>query len=79
MFVIYSYYLFSNQEKVLVFECAPITKIRGGAYGFCFEFNARLIPHDQELSIKLFLNDVYLARVIEGCNSINVIILFIAF
>lgn len=35
--------------------------------------------HDKELSIKLIVGDNYTARVIEGCNSVSIIILFLAF
>ncbi|GAA4236989.1 hypothetical protein GCM10022291_22740 [Postechiella marina] len=37
------------------------------------------MPHPNEPSIKLIVNGQYLARVIEGCNSISVIILFVSF
>lgn len=42
-------------------------------------YNAEVIPHPDEPSMKLIINGKYLARVIEGCNSISVIILFISF
>lgn len=82
LFGIYSYYLFSTQKKGDVFACAPITA-RVGTQTISvleyFGYDAYLEQHTDELSIKLILNDVYLARVIEGCNSISIIILFIAF
>jgi len=31
------------------------------------------------MSVKLIVNNQYTARVIEGCNSISIIILFVAF
>ncbi|ALJ05114.1 exosortase XrtF [Pseudalgibacter alginicilyticus] len=42
-------------------------------------YNTQIAPHPNEPSIKLIVNNKYLARVIEGCNGISVIILFIAF
>ncbi|WP_445954795.1 exosortase family protein XrtF [Yeosuana sp.] len=42
-------------------------------------YNAKIIPHPDEASMKLIINDKYLARIIEGCNSISVIILFVSF
>ena len=36
-------------------------------------------PHPNEASLKLIINNKYVARVIEGCNSISVIILFVSF
>ena len=42
-------------------------------------YDARVIPHPDEPSMKLIINDKFVARVVEGCNSISVIILFISF
>lgn len=42
-------------------------------------YDARVEPHPEEPSMKMIVNNKYVARVIEGCNSISVIILFIAF
>lgn len=44
-----------------------------------FGYNAKVLAHTNEPSMKLMLNELYLARVIEGCNSISVIILFVSF
>ncbi|MBI6121210.1 exosortase family protein XrtF [Salegentibacter maritimus] len=44
-----------------------------------FGYNAKIIPHQYELSMKLIINEVYLARIIEGCNAVSIIILFLAF
>ncbi|WP_417200444.1 exosortase family protein XrtF [Bizionia sp.] len=42
-------------------------------------YEAQVLPHPDEASMKLFINEKYVARVIEGCNSVSVIILFMAF
>ena len=44
-----------------------------------FGYTSRVVPHPNEPSMKLILNGKYIARVIEGCNAISVINLFIAF
>lgn len=44
-----------------------------------FGYQAEVIPHDSETSMKLIINQVFLARIVEGCNAISIIILFIAF
>lgn len=44
-----------------------------------FGYQTRVIPHPNEPSMKLIVNETYLARIIEGCNSISVIILFFSF
>ncbi len=42
-------------------------------------YKAYVVPHPNERSMKLVINTKYLARIIEGCNSISVIILFVSF
>ena len=42
-------------------------------------YNVSLLPHPEEPSLKLIVNGKYLARIVEGCNSISVIILFVSF
>lgn len=44
-----------------------------------FGYNTEVTPHLREPSMKLMLNGKYLGRVIEGCNSISVVILFVSF
>jgi exosortase family protein XrtF len=44
-----------------------------------FGYQAAIIPHESEPNMKLFINEIYLARIIEGCNAISIIILFTAF
>ena len=44
-----------------------------------FVENAELSSHEFEPSIKIFYNEKYVARIIEGCNAISVMILFSAF
>ena len=44
-----------------------------------FGYEAEQIPHLKQKSIKLFVNDKYIARVVEGCNAISVILLFSSF
>jgi len=43
------------------------------------DYRVLLIPHPSEASLKLIINEKYVARVIEGCNSVSIIILFISF
>lgn len=42
-------------------------------------YNAQIIPHQSELSMKLIVNHTYLARIVEGCNAVSIMILFAAF
>ena len=42
-------------------------------------YDAEVIKHPDEASMKVLINNKYVARVIEGCNAISIIILFISF
>ena len=42
-------------------------------------YQAHVLPHPDEPSMKVIFNGIYLGRIIEGCNSISVIILFMSF
>lgn len=42
-------------------------------------FKSQVEPHPNEASMKLFINNKFVARIIEGCNSISIIILFVSF
>lgn len=79
---IYSLYLHKTQDKVGSFSCSPITKqvanhtqILAGILGY----DSRIEQNEYELSVKFFLNDEHISNIVEGCSSISVIILFLAF
>lgn len=42
-------------------------------------YDTEILPHPDEPSMKLIVNNKFVARVVEGCNSISVIILFVSF
>ena len=42
-------------------------------------YEANVIPHPDEPSMKIIINGKFVARVIEGCNAVSIIILFISF
>lgn len=44
-----------------------------------FGYSSQIANHPYEPSMKLIINGKFVARVIEGCNSISIIILFISF
>lgn len=44
-----------------------------------FGYNSQITNHPDEPSMKLIINGKFVARVVEGCNSISVIILFVSF
>ena len=79
---LYSLYLEKTQQKGGVFSCAPITKTvakHSEQLGRLFGYPIRVEQHESELAMKFYIGDVYAARVVEGCNAISVIILFLTF
>ena len=79
---IYSIYLEKTQQKGGVFSCAPITKtvaIHSEKMGQYFGYPIHVEQHESELAMKFYIGDAYAARVVEGCNAISVIILFLTF
>lgn len=82
LFLIYSVYLNKAQKKSGLFTCAPITKTVAKQTQYLlntFGYEAESEQHTKEVSIKLFVNNKFVARIIEGCNAISIIILFISF
>ncbi len=44
-----------------------------------FGYQGEVTPHESEPTMKMIINGKYVGRVIEGCNSISVLILFVTF
>ncbi|MFM9825998.1 exosortase family protein XrtF [Flavobacterium sp.] len=44
-----------------------------------FDYDAGIIPDSIEPGIKFFYKNIFIARIIEGCNGIGIIILFSSF
>lgn len=44
-----------------------------------FNANCEMIKHELEPCYKVVYNSVYIARIVEGCNAVSVIILYAAF
>lgn len=81
LFTLYSQYLKKNQVRN-PFSCSPITKnvaVQTVEVLNFLGYNASYKQHEKELSIKLLIEENYVARVIEGCNSVSLLILFVAF
>ena len=77
---VYQYYL--NQFDVKNYEPDGFTKIVTGQVEqslLFFNCDARTEIHPMEPSYKFFYNGKYISRIVEGCNALSVIILFIAF
>ncbi len=78
--VIYSFYLSSSIDGDFYpdFVTNLVAK-QSSALITGFGYQAEVIPHETETSMKLFVNQEFLARIVEGCNAISIIILFVAF
>lgn len=82
LFGAYSFYLNKTQQKTDVFVCSPITgTVANHVYKVSkmLGYDAEIEQHSEELSIKFILNGDYVSRIVEGCTSVSVIILFLAF
>ncbi len=79
---IYSIYLKQTQERVPIFSCSPITKTvaeHTTSFAKMLGYPARTMQHEAELSMKFFIGDIYSLRIVEGCNAISILILFLSF
>ena len=82
LFGIYSYYLSKTQQKGDVFSCAPVTRMVADhvqKVATMLGYETYTEQSADELSIVLVINGEYASRIVEGCNSVSVIILFLAF
>jgi exosortase family protein XrtF len=78
----YASYIDNSQVEKTSFQCAPLTANVANQTASLlnmFGYNVIAVQNESEMSIKLFVSNEYIARVIEGCNSMSIIILFVAF
>jgi len=79
---VYSIYLKKTQHKTPIFSCSPITKVVANHTEKVAQFlgyDTYVSQSKDELSMMFFVEDVYAVPIVEGCNSISVIILFLSF
>ena len=79
--LIYEWYL-SQFDSVLAFEVDGFTQTVARQVQWFLKtlnYDCTLLLHEHQASVKLILNQVYVSRVVEGCNAISVMILFAAF
>ena len=80
MTIIYQSYLNRFDEKNA--EVDPFTELVANQSAIVlslFDSQSYTMPHLTDPSVKLFYKGKYISRIIEGCNAMSVIILFIAF
>jgi len=77
---IYIIYLSGYEEQVPVTD--PITHSVAKQTAWLvrlFEDEAHLAQHPREASDRFYVNQKSVARIVEGCNAVSVMILFVAF
>jgi len=82
LFALYASYLNSSQVKDNGFKSASLTiQVANQTVSLLnfFGYHVTSEQHKKEMSVKLLVGNAYTARVIEGCNSMSIIILFVAF
>ena len=82
LFGIYSFYLNRTQKKTDPFSCSPITqRVARDSETFSrfLGLNARVEQNEEELSMKFILDGQHVVNIVEGCSSVSIIILFLAF
>ena len=80
MSILYNAYLdLSVSQKYYPDFFTHLVAMQGEAVIEAFGYSSSILPNPNELSMNLYVNDVFLARVVEGCNAISIIILFVSF
>ena len=76
----YKYYLdYSDGSKYYPDYITNLVGKQTEAILNSIDYRTNIIPHEDEPSLKVIMEQKFLARIIEGCNGMSVIILFIAF
>ena len=78
--VVYKLYLqYSDGSKFYPDYMTNLVSLQSETLLNSFGYKTQVLPHSDEPSMKLILNGEYLGRIIEGCNAVSVIILFVSF
>ena len=78
----YAYQYYLNQFDIKKYEVDSFTKLVASQVEQVLLFSncdAHIELHTTEPSYKFFYNGKFVSRIIEGCNALSVIILFISF
>ncbi len=71
-----------TQTMRTVFTCDPITQTVANHSQLLLNslgYDTKIAQNNEELSVKIMIHGKFIARVIEGCNAMSVIILFVSF
>lgn len=76
----YKFYLdYSNNSKFYPDYVTNLVAKQSKSLLETIGYETQIVRHPREASMKLIINDKFVARIIEGCNSISIIILFVSF
>lgn len=78
LIVLYQLYL-SGFKGVQVDGVTQMVAEQSGKLLSLFDKDSFLLPNATEASVKVYVHEQWVARIIEGCNSFSVIILFVSF
>ena len=78
--IIYQTYLnhFDEKQAEVDFFTQSVAEQSAAVLSW-FDTKSYTMPHLKEPTVKLFYKGKYISRIIEGCNALSVIILFISF
>lgn len=82
LFLVYLLFLNTTEKKAPNFVCDPVTTHVATQSGNLLRWlgeNVTTVQHAEELCVKMVADEVYVLGIIEGCNSVNILILFVAF
>lgn len=82
LLLIFVYQSYLNQFDIKKFEVDGVTKLVANQTKdvmLLFDLDAYVEPNTKEASVNLFYNQKHMTRIIEGCNGLSVIILFVSF
>lgn len=80
LLLVYQYYL--SQFDVAHFQTDSFTAsvaLQVQDFLKFFDYNASLQAHLTEASVRIFVDNQSVVRIVEGCNALSVMILFVAF
>lgn len=76
----YNLYLnYGTSEKYYPEIITHIVALQSENLISAFGYETKIIPSNYDASMRIGLNGEYLVRIVEGCNAVSVIILFLSF
>lgn len=78
-FLYHSYLSRFDSAKMEVDGITRLVACQAEAMLGCFGQNAAVLPNPAEPGLKLFYNGKWVARIIEGCNAVSIMVLFVSF